>query len=83
MLTNSMLLERTPDLAVRFGQTSTLTQWRTASTDGASIWATPLGTPSEGLEVRRIAFATVGRRRGKSEPSSQHCESNRTPHLIL
>jgi AraC-like DNA-binding protein len=52
MLTNSMLLERTPDLAVRFGQTSTLTQWRDRADRPRSNLRTPLGYAEGGLEVR-------------------------------
>ena len=52
MLTNSMLLERTPDLAVRFGQTSTLTQWRDRVDRRRSNLRTPLGYAEGGFEVR-------------------------------
>ena len=52
MLTNSMLLERTPDLAVRFGQTSTPTQWRDRADRRRSNLRTPLGYAEGGFEVR-------------------------------
>ena len=52
MLTNSMLFERTPDLAVRFGQTSTLTQWRDRVDRRRSNLRTPLGYAEGGFEVR-------------------------------
>jgi AraC-like DNA-binding protein len=52
MLTNSMLLERTTDLAVRFGQTSTLTQWRDRVDRRRSNLRTPLGYAEGGFEVR-------------------------------
>jgi AraC-like DNA-binding protein len=53
MLTNSMLLESTPNLAVRFGQTSTLTQWPAGADRGCSNLGTlPLGYAEGGLELR-------------------------------
>ncbi|MGB7466866.1 MAG: helix-turn-helix domain-containing protein, partial [Candidatus Acidiferrum sp.] len=45
-------LERTPDLAVRFGQTSTLTQWRDRADRRRSNLRTPLGYAEGGFEVR-------------------------------
>jgi AraC-like DNA-binding protein len=53
MLTNSMLLENTQDLAVRFGQTSTLTQWRDrADRRRSNLRPAPLGYAEGGLGLR-------------------------------
>src|ERR1700720_1619196 len=53
MLTNSMLLESTPDLAVRFGQTSTVTQWRDrADRRQSNLRTAHLGYAERGLALR-------------------------------
>jgi AraC-like DNA-binding protein len=53
MLTNSILLESTPDLAVRFGQTSTVTQWRDrADRQRSNLRTAHLGYAEGGIELR-------------------------------
>jgi AraC-like DNA-binding protein len=53
MLTNSILLESTPDLAFRFGQTSTVTHWRDrADRRRSNLRTAPLGYAEGGLELR-------------------------------
>ena len=56
MLTNSMLLESTPDLAVRFGQTSTLTQWRDRDRRRSNLRTASLGYAEGGRELRTNCF---------------------------
>ena len=60
MLTNSMLLERTPDLAVRFGQTSIMTQWRDrADRRRSNLRTTSLGYADRGRELRTESLSRL------------------------
>jgi AraC-like DNA-binding protein len=60
MLTNSMILESTPDLAVRFGHTSTVTQWRDrADRRRSNLRTAPLGYAEGGLELRGESLSRV------------------------
>jgi AraC-like DNA-binding protein len=60
MLTNSMLLERMPDLAVRFGQTSILTQWRDrADRRRSKLRTTSLGYADKGRELRTESLSRL------------------------
>jgi hypothetical protein len=60
MLTNSILLESTSDLAVRFDQTSTLTQWRDrADRRPSNLRTTHLGYAERGLALRSESLSRL------------------------